>query len=89
MASAFGGLTATKLGIPADMIPVTPNDSADLPLGGALYIGTAGNIAVRTAGSGTTVRVIPVLAGQYLICDVTRVMSTSTTAGSIFVAVFG
>ena len=65
-----------------DAIPVTPNDSVDLPGGvcSALLVVTAGNLHVRTAAGNE--RTIAVPAGVVPI-QVRRVYSTGTTAASI------
>jgi len=68
--------------------PVTPSDSADLPPGPdtgscrGLYIGGAGNVNVNLLGGGTAV-LTALAAGQYVVCGVTRVLSTNTTATGI------
>lgn len=65
-----------------DAVPVTPNDSADLPNGvcSALMVVTAGNVHIQTA-SGSE-RTIAVPAGIIPI-QTKRVYSTGTTAASI------
>lgn len=71
-----------------DSNPVTPSDSADLPEGPngqdcrALYIGGAGNVSVNLRGGGTAV-LTGLSAGQIVVCAVTRVLATSTTATAI------
>ena len=65
-----------------DAIPVTPNDSVDLPGGvcSALLVVTAGNLHIITAAGNE--RTIAVPAGVIPI-QTRRVYSTSTTAASI------
>ena len=68
--------------------PVTPSDSVDLvaaPDGGScrgLYITGAGNVNVNLLGGGTAV-LTGLSAGQYVVCGVSRVLATSTTATGI------
>jgi len=65
-------------------LAVTPADGTDLPGGickGLLATG-AGNINVNLAGGGTAV-LTGLSAGQALLIEATRVLSTSTTATGI------
>lgn len=68
--------------------PVTPSDVTDLPPapdGGTcrgLYITGPGNVNVNLLGGGTAV-LTGLSAGQYVVCGVTRVLATSTTATGI------
>ena len=63
---------------------VTPNDSSDLPDGRckALYIGSAGNVKVTTAGK-DTVTWMSVPDAGYVLCQIVRVWDTDTTATNI------
>lgn len=61
---------------------VTPSDSTELPCTRALYIGTTGNVAVVMADDQTTVTFSNVPVG-ILPVQVTKVMSTNTTASDI------
>lgn len=67
---------------------VTPSDSVDLPSGPdtgscrGLYITGAGNVSVNLLNGGTAV-LTSLSAGQYVVCGITRVLSTSTTATGI------
>lgn len=63
---------------------VTPNDSANLPSPGILFIGGAGNVKVDTIG-GQTVTVNGVTAGTTLRLLVAKVYATGTTATNITV----
>lgn len=66
---------------------VTPSDSVDLPTNcRSLYVGTAGNIVLVTAG-GTTLTFVNVGAGSILPVRADRVRATGTTAGSIIALV--
>lgn len=66
----------------------TPSDATDCPLSSigegvrALYIGGAGNVNVNLLGGGTAV-LTGLSAGQVVVCAVTRVLATSTTATNI------
>lgn len=58
---------------------VTPSDSTDLTGCRGVYVGGAGNVAVRMVNGGTvTFTAVPV--GTTLDVAVDRVMSTNTTA---------
>ncbi len=64
---------------------VTPSDGADLAiLARGLYIGVAGDVAVRLRGNtGVTITFIGLLQGVIYPIAAQRVMSTGTTASSI------
>lgn len=66
-------------------IPVTPTDNTTLTQGAcrALYIGSAGNVAVIMDNDTVAVTFIGCYAGQILPIMVSTVMATNTTAGSI------
>lgn len=95
MSNPFRGIGENLQGIPADMIPVTPNDSADNlgtdPANGeantaiGLYIETAGDVVFTTLRGDD--RTVSVPANFYLVCGATRVKSTGTTATGIFALV--
>ncbi len=80
----FTGMQLTS--IPSDIVVVTPSDSADLAnrAMGFLIGATAGNIVIRTGLSGSTKRTIAVAANQTVLCEVTRIESTNTTATPIY-----
>lgn len=71
-----------------DSNPVTPSDAVDLVEGPngqdcrALYITGAGNVNVNLRGGGTAV-LTGLSAGQTVVCAITRVLATSTTATGI------
>lgn len=68
---------------PENAFVVTPNDTADLSATSrALYVGTAGNLAVTTSG-GQSVTFVGVAAGTLLPLRVDRVLASGTTASSI------
>lgn len=73
-----------KPGPAVDFAAVTPSDSTVLSGVRALYIGVAGNLAVRAVGSSTTVTFTAVPAGMLLPIAVDRVMA-ATTATNIVV----
>jgi hypothetical protein len=72
--------------------PVTPNNDADLILGGGaitgidngalLYIGTGGSLTITTVG-GQTVTLTNVSNGSYVPIQVRRVFATGTSASGI------
>lgn len=61
---------------------VTPSDVTILPTTRGLYIGTGGDVAVVMADGGSAVTFSSVLAG-FMPVQVTKVMSTNTTASNI------
>lgn len=61
---------------------VTPNDSTVLSFK-ALYIGGAGNVAIKHVDAGTAVTYVGLTAGTVLPVDGGIVMSTNTTATNI------
>lgn len=65
---------------PADRLQaVTPSDSTDLTGTRALFVGGAGNVAVRMVGDpAATVTLTGVVAGTILPVRVTRVMAATT-----------
>lgn len=62
---------------------VTASDSTTLTPTRAVYVGGAGNLAVLFAGDAAAVTLTGVAAGTLLPIQVTKVMSTNTTATSI------
>jgi hypothetical protein len=62
---------------------VTPSDATVLGMTKGLYVGTAGNVAVKHTAAGTAVVFSNVPAGTFLPIEVRLVMSTSTTASNI------
>lgn len=80
----FSGRTASLVGTALKIVPVTPDDAADLPQGAtrALFVGGAGSIAVvDSLGNFAT---LPSAATQYHPISVRRVLSSGTTATEIF-----
>lgn len=65
-----------------DSEAVTPNDSTVLSFD-ALYIGAAGNVAIKHESDRAAVTFVAVPAGSILPVAGVRVMSTNTTASSI------
>lgn len=64
-------------------VAVTASDSTILPPTRGLWVGGAGNVAVVFAGDTAAVTISGVPAGVVLPFQVTKVMSTNTTASSI------
>jgi hypothetical protein len=78
---AFGSSPATPS---ENAYPVTPNDSAALPLVPKyLYVGQAGNVALRTRDAASDVVFENVPAGGYLFVRATHVRQAGTTAAAI------
>ena len=70
-ASAWGSIT------------ITPSDTTILsPVLRAIYVGAAGNVAVRML-DGSTPIFVGVLAGTVLPIQIDKVLATGTTAASI------
>ena len=71
------------MAVPRKWVAVTPADGTTLPTMDALYVGGAGNVAFQTHDSATTVTV-PAVAGGYILGQITKVLSTGTTATGLF-----
>lgn len=68
----------------AGSVTVTASDTTVFdPPGRALWIGGAGNVAVRMAGDESTPTLVGVQAGTMISICVDKVLSTGTTATSI------
>lgn len=68
----------------AGSVSVTASDTTVFdPPGRALWIGGAGNVAVRMAGDESTPTLVGVQAGTMISICVDKVLSTGTTATSI------
>lgn len=74
----------TNLTAPArEAVAVTPSDSSDLPvLPRAIYVGQAGNLAVRMP-DGSAVIFANVQSGSFLPIRVQGINATGTTASAI------
>jgi hypothetical protein len=84
MGNPFTSSGGNLSGFARDVIPVTPNDGADLPGGVAICLrvtGNAGDIKVTTVAG--TDRTIAVAAGADLQVGIVRVWATGTTATGI------
>lgn len=68
--------------IPTDAEACTPSDSAFVNYVG-LYVGTGGNVALKTRQGGSTVTFTNVPSGSTIPLRVVQVLSTSTTATNI------
>lgn len=68
-----------------DSFAITPSDGTDLPLNDQgrtvrrIRVTGAGNVAVNLNGGGTAT-LTGLIAGQTVLCNVTRVLATGTTA---------
>lgn len=71
-------------GFARDVVPITPNDSTDLTnvLLAITCKGTAGNVVVITAKGNT--RTYPITVGEILPVGISRVLSTGTTATTLW-----
>ena len=79
MTAIGGDHSAPGVGLAA----VTPSDSTDLTGVRAIYVGGAGNVALRAIGDSSAVTLSSVPAGTIIPVQIDRVMSTNTTATSI------
>lgn len=72
-------------GVPRDVVPITPNDSTDIPDGPVFAIrcrGSAGNVVITTVAGND--RTYPIAADETIIVGVSRVKSTGTTATTLW-----
>lgn len=67
---------------PGDAAAVTPSDTVNLSTPSVIFVGTGGNVKVKTA-QGTDVTFTGVLSGSILPLQVLRVFSTGTTASNM------
>jgi len=85
MANPFKGIGSHLHGMVYDMYPVTPSDGSDNVGTGniavGLYIETGGDVTFLTKDG--TSRTVTVPDTFYLVCSVSRVKSTGTTATGI------
>jgi hypothetical protein len=68
-------------GIASDAFAITPSD-ATTQRANAVYVGAAGNVAIKTE-DGTTVTFVGAQAGTILPVRTMQVLATNTTAGSL------
>lgn len=65
-------------------VAITPSDSTDLNGVRAIYVGGAGNLAVRLARDpSTTITLMAVTVGQIYDLRVTRVMAATTATNLV------
>lgn len=73
-------------GLARDVVPVTPNDGADIVAGavalGVTCKGSSGNVVIITA-SGET-RTYPIVTDEILPVGISRVLATGTTATGLW-----
>lgn len=82
MTNPFENRTSSLAGPATDIIPVTPNDVADMQdVAIALYVETGGVLSVVTSRGG--VRSISVANNSILPVGIRRVNATNTTASGI------
>ena len=65
------------------LVAVTPSDSTNLTGCRGVYVGTAGNVALRAIHDSSAVTFTAVPAGTILPIRIDRVMATNTTASDI------
>lgn len=77
------GRAASTIGPARALVPVIPDDAADLPKGvtRSLFVGEAGLVAVIDSAGNTAV--LSSAAHQYHPIQVRRVMASGTTAAGI------
>lgn len=84
MADDFSGYNKGLTSPATKLRAVTPADGSDLdPIPRALWVGTAGNVAIIAADDSSAVTLSNVPAGAVLSVRAKRVMSTNTTASNI------
>jgi len=71
-----------SLGVADSLAVVTPSDSTQVSCR-ALWIGTGGNVAIKTSASASAVTITSVADGTLLPIAAYIVMSTNTTASNI------
>lgn len=74
-------MSIDRAGIASDAFAVTPSD-ATTQRANAIYVGAAGNVAVKTE-DGTTVTFVGAQAGTILPVRTMQVLATNTTASSL------
>jgi len=86
MTNPFSRRSASLSGPGIDYVPVTPNDNTDLAdVAASVYVETGGAISfVSVKGQSRTVTVPDF---GWLVCGVSRVLSTGTTASGIHAVV--
>lgn len=83
MPDRFATTHASLSGPASSGFTITPSDGSDLTeTTRALYVGTAGNLAVQML-TGETLTLSGVPAGSFLPLRVNRVLATGTTAAAI------
>lgn len=68
--------------VPQDYVPITASDTNVVNFRGIYVSGSAGNVAVQFNGGAS--RTLSVTANQVLLGQITKVLSTGTTATSLF-----
>jgi len=64
-------------------VAITPNDSTEIPVTRAIYIGGSGDLVVRLEGDSANVTFYGVTAGSILPLKAKLVAATSTTASNM------
>ncbi|MEO0679545.1 MAG: hypothetical protein AAF192_03920 [Pseudomonadota bacterium] len=81
----FMGMSPVSIGLAPQVEACTPNDTANLPNEGPVYVGGAGDLHFLD-GNGTELT-LPVVAGGTTPFVVTKVFATGTTATALAVLV--
>ena len=79
---------ASMLAAPPKHVAIVKSDDTDLTelANVGVYVGGDGNLAYRTVGDPTTTVTLPVLAGQFVWGQFTRVMAATTATGLVGVS---
>ena len=82
MTNPFSRRASSLAGPGIDYLPVTPDDAADLPdVAASLYVEGAGSVAFVSVKGETRTVADPEFG--WIVCGVTRVLATGTTATGI------
>lgn len=82
MTNPFSRRASSLAGPGIDYLPVTPDDAADLPdVAASLYVEGAGSVTFVSVKGQTRTVAVPEFG--WIVCGVTRVLATGTTATGI------
>ena len=76
-------MTPLALIPPQSFFAITPSDANQIPIVRAIYVGGAGNIAIKGPGMVNAVTFIGVPVGTTLMVSAQYVMATNTTATNL------
>lgn len=84
MTDPFGLFTDSVTAPARQAFPITPDDNAQLAtFTKALYVGTGGNVTLRTIGSDADVTFVNVQNGTFLDVRCNAIKASGTTASDI------